>query len=489
MVLTVEDLCQMTEPAIIPVAGKTGLKNKINWVIATDHLNPKQWIRGGEFNLISGWNLQDDPVELVRYIDRLYSCGISGIGFGIGLKFDKIPQVIIERANALQLPICEVPYELSFSRISQIAAENIINERLKKNKRFLESRIVEDAVDGSLTIFDIAMRISATLVCDTRFISLDDTIIAQVLCGQGLTEANYIDKVPDKRAVFSCTPLVNLEVLHKIDSLSTTETAFISEMLLAARIILKRQDAVARERAQLSVDLLSEIYAGHNEPKDLMRKFVILGFALNEKYRIIIIRSPSGILDETFQVISKTLPQHMLIGFENDSGVVLIPEETKENKVNFLLNTLSTLLPNVTIGVSAPYEIKDLSVAVNQAKALSKIKEPGLKYPDHMNIESLLKSLDSVILQNFISTHFTKKLTHELRETIEILLDCGFNIKQTAEKLGVHRHTIRSRIERFSDVTGVDIKIAENRNKIWFLLKLTTTLDDYADLDDRAEHC
>ena len=106
-----------------------------------------------------------------------------------------------------------------------------------------------------------------------------------------------------------------------------------------------------------------------------------------------------------------------------------------------------------------------------------------------MNIESLLKSLDSVILQNFISTHFTKKLTQELRETIEILLDCGFNIKQTAEKLGVHRHTIRSRIERFSDVTGVDIKIAENRNKIWFLLKLTTTLDDYADLDDRAEHC
>ncbi|MBH9974450.1 MULTISPECIES: PucR family transcriptional regulator [Bartonella] len=480
MVLTVEDLCQMTEPAIIPVAGKTRLKNKINWVIATDHPNPKQWIRGGEFNLICGCNLKDNPVELVSYIDRLYSCGISGIGFGIGLKFDKIPQIIIERANALQLPVCEVPYELSFSRISQIAAENIINEQLKKNKRLLESRVIEDAIDGRLTIYDIAMRISSTLVCDTRFISHDDTIIAQVLCGQGPIKANYINEILDRRAVFSCTPTVKLEIIRQVDSLSATETAFISKMLLAARIILTRQDAVARERAQLSIDLLSEIYAGQNKPKDLMRKFAILGFALNAKYRIIVIRSSSGILDETFQILRKTLPQHMLIGFENDNGVVLIPEETKDNKVNFLLSTLCTRLPDVTIGVSSPCEIKDLSAAVNQAKALSKIKEPGLKYPDNMNIESLLKSLDPVILQNYVTTLFTKKLTRELRETIEILLDCGFNIKQAAEKLGVHRHTIRIRIDRFCDVTGVDIKIAENRNKIWFLLKLAKTLDDSA---------
>jgi len=89
-------------------------------------------LRGGEFNLISGWNLAGDACQITHYLDCLYSAAIAGVGFAIGLKFASIPQPLIDRANMLQLPLCEVPYDLGFSKIMQVAAESILVEQAIK---------------------------------------------------------------------------------------------------------------------------------------------------------------------------------------------------------------------------------------------------------------------------------------------------------------------------------------------------------------------
>jgi len=42
MPLIVADLCRMTDLLLVPVVGFSGLSNRISWIIATDHLNPKK---------------------------------------------------------------------------------------------------------------------------------------------------------------------------------------------------------------------------------------------------------------------------------------------------------------------------------------------------------------------------------------------------------------------------------------------------------------
>ena len=64
----------------------------------------------------------------------------------------------------------------------------------------------------------------------------------------------------------------------------------------------------------------------------------------------------------------------------------------------------------------------------------------------------------------------------ELVRTLESFLDADGNVARTAEKLFTHRHTIRYRLERVKELTGLDVGSTDGRERLGLGLKAMRVL-------------
>jgi len=64
----------------------------------------------------------------------------------------------------------------------------------------------------------------------------------------------------------------------------------------------------------------------------------------------------------------------------------------------------------------------------------------------------------------------------ELVRTLETYLDADANVAGTAEKLFTHRHTIRYRLERVKELTGLDVSSTDGRERLSLGLKAMRVL-------------
>jgi DNA-binding PucR family transcriptional regulator len=64
----------------------------------------------------------------------------------------------------------------------------------------------------------------------------------------------------------------------------------------------------------------------------------------------------------------------------------------------------------------------------------------------------------------------------ELVKTLEAFLEADGNVAGTAQRLFTHRHTIRYRLERVRDLSGLDVSSSDGREKLSLGLKAMRVL-------------
>ncbi len=64
----------------------------------------------------------------------------------------------------------------------------------------------------------------------------------------------------------------------------------------------------------------------------------------------------------------------------------------------------------------------------------------------------------------------------DLVQTLETFLDCDGNVAGTAQRLFTHRHTVRYRLERVRDLSGLDVSSTDGREKLGLGLKAMRVL-------------
>ena len=68
----------------------------LTWAHGIDVDDPTPWLTGGELVLTTGLRLARSSREQQAYAERLADAGVAGIGFGVGVRFEKIPRPIID---------------------------------------------------------------------------------------------------------------------------------------------------------------------------------------------------------------------------------------------------------------------------------------------------------------------------------------------------------------------------------------------------------
>ncbi|MHB8695139.1 MAG: PucR family transcriptional regulator [Solirubrobacteraceae bacterium] len=135
--LTVRDLVADLELTV--VAGEAGLELPVRWVHISELPDPTPWLSGGEVLLSTGMQLNTPELQ-GEFVARLSDHHLAALGFGTGFVHSEIPAAIIELAAEREFPVFEVPYELPFIAITELAFTRLVNEQYAVLRRALAAQ-------------------------------------------------------------------------------------------------------------------------------------------------------------------------------------------------------------------------------------------------------------------------------------------------------------------------------------------------------------
>lgn len=301
-----------------------------------------------------------------------------------------------------------------------------------------------------------------------------------------------------------------------------TQTDFISidrAMTIAALEFLNQRSLLEierRHRNDFIGDLLEE---AKTEEKILKQRAHYLGCDLNYNYVALVIdidnflgfaskrskdeESIQEAKDYLFDQITEALhnDEPYIAGTKSDSIILLLshPRRITKEKINSyfkvrsqeILNFVTEKIKefNISIGVGRYYEgipglrksFKEAVQALRVGKSL--FGQNQLVFFDELGIYRLLQQVSNweeceLFYKETVApldVHDTK-FHSELVKTLETFFDCGGNSKQVAQALFVHYNTVLYRIEQIQNITGLDLKSAENRFNLQIGLKIRRIL-------------
>ena len=123
MALTLRGLVAERSLGLRVRAGEEALDRPIGWVHPTDLLDPTPFLEGGELLLTNGLTLDEDTAP--DYVRRLVDAGVAGLGFSVGMSHDRIPAALVKTAAEVGLPLIEVPRPTPFIAITKAVSRAI----------------------------------------------------------------------------------------------------------------------------------------------------------------------------------------------------------------------------------------------------------------------------------------------------------------------------------------------------------------------------
>jgi PucR family transcriptional regulator, purine catabolism regulatory protein len=121
------------------IAGSGGTQNAINGVTIMESPDIADWLKGGELILTSMHSINHfSEKEKKNVIVQLAQKEVSALGIKIRKTEDKIPQVIIDAGNELNIAIIELPREVPFVDIMYPVMEELFSKQVKKLKYYKE---------------------------------------------------------------------------------------------------------------------------------------------------------------------------------------------------------------------------------------------------------------------------------------------------------------------------------------------------------------
>jgi sugar diacid utilization regulator len=126
-----------------------------------------------------------------------------------------------------------------------------------------------------------------------------------------------------------------------------------------------------------------------------------------------------------------------------------------------------------------------LAANVAEARPAADAEDPAvLAFEDTGAYRLLLPAMseDAAELQRFYAetiaplAAYDEQYETELVQTLETFLDADGNVAGSAQRLFTHRHTVRYRLERVRDLTGLDVSSTDGREKLGLGLKAMRVL-------------
>jgi purine catabolism regulator len=537
--ITVQDILEISELNLRLLAGHKSTSNPVRWVHITEVPDPTKWLKGGELLLTTGYSFVGDEEQQVAQIKRLIDHNISGLGFGTGFSFDKVPPAIVQVAEEYGFPLFEVPYHVPFLAITEAVASKIVNEQYSLLQRSL-------AVHEKLTkivleekgLEAILSTLSALVGCSAVLFDFHGVVLCEAAYRRHLGAELVADLwglISDRRAdrqnfalsmdgVGSGVQVYPVVASHRIGAFlavvkdsgdfSEYDRIILHNVVTVTALELVKKKAVAETEKRLAGDFFDELIASDLYEEEIARRLAFFGLAPQSPHLIVLVdiddaeaaageRSEAAALDVKERLhwtVDEFMARHDVLcisASRSDSVVILVqPRKMDAPEVIKLAGELQAvigeMLPeiSVSLGIGRPHrQLTDLRQSYYEASYAIKIRrlkgEPHViaSFDDLGSYGLLLGLQDTLSLQVFYDSvlgklqDYDEQNSSDLVKSLACFLEANGHWGDAAEKLYVHRHTLRYRMKRVEEITGRDLNQSQDRMEFWLALKAKELID------------
>lgn len=119
-------------PDFTVCSGDRGLDNNISTITVMDAPDMYNWMKGNEFLITSGYPFKDCSEKFAYTILKLKDKNVTALGIKISRFIKKLPDIVIETSNSVDLPIINIPDHYAFSDIINPGLTTIINSQYEE---------------------------------------------------------------------------------------------------------------------------------------------------------------------------------------------------------------------------------------------------------------------------------------------------------------------------------------------------------------------
>lgn len=505
MPLTVADVLAMPMLEITLLAGRSGLDNPVRWAHVTELTDPVPWLRGGELVMTVGFGLPGSPAGRVEYVERLSRAGCAALAFALDEHLTEMPDEIVDAASRLGLPLLQVTGRTPFIAVAEAVARWHADERVRGERRAAAAQeaMARAALrHGSLGILRALAEHTdcETLLLDPRGrprISAPEgdrpwhaeaaEAVGRITGPRGSLVVDRGDRVLHVQSLgFTGTPRGWLALSGGPTDWHTRILANQAACLLAIELVglhRARSRAHAQRAAVLSgvldadraalpfaADRLAEICPMPPPPYEVIVAVAGPQVAAGS------LADPA--LDALSDVMGDPAAEETVFVCPRPDGLLLVVPQTTPRLGPALTERLAALTGlEIAAGACGARDVGEIAAAVRHAAALA--AGPGYTHVDDLESWALLRdALDPEGAARFADVVLRPLREHDLRHggtlvaSVRAFLDCGASVEAAARRLGVHRNTMRARLQTAERVCGRDLGKSRDRLELWLALSL-----------------
>ncbi|MBT2500644.1 PucR family transcriptional regulator ligand-binding domain-containing protein [Agromyces sp. ISL-38] len=487
--------------------GAGALAAPVTWAHSSDLPDPTPFLDAGHVLLTTGTQFEADAgagAEFAdAYVGRLRATGIAALGFGTEVIRAGTPEALVAACDAQGLPLFEVPYPTPFIAIVRTVADLLAEDAYARHTWALAAqRAISLAAlrpDGlSATLAELSNRIGAWVGLIDATGSLDREAPAGELGQPALGEVVGEARSMLRRGQRASRTLVAGEstdhpqrmtlqtlggggalrgVLAIGDSAELDQAGreVVTSVIALAGLALEQNRDLDRARGHLRSGLLRGILAGDMSLAERVSA-EMWGPLPAAPVRIAVTDAPAEHVDRLTELLELRVDERggRLFFGRDEERVVLVLEEGDAAIADELAAEFE--LP---VGVSDPVAADGIARAHEQAmRALERARESGagvvaFEEISRQGVLAFLARTDAraVALATLapLAEHDAANGT-DLVATTRAWLEHGGQFDATARQLGVHRHTLRSRIALAERLLGRDLSGFHARADLWAAL-------------------
>lgn len=515
MPLTVEQLCADERLGLRLAGGRAGRRNVIGWAHTSELVDPTEWLEGGELLMTLGLQLSDDVAAQRAYVERLARVGIAGLAFDAGMIHPEIPPAIAAAGDEFGLPVIAIPAPTPFLAISRavisaLTADQVaLVAQISRDQERLASAALLRGSPGVLATLSRAL--SATAITLDAGGELAESAgpgagalarrVSAQLAQRGSRRQRSWSHVDDDGYVIALSLAkstgAGFLAVGGRDRLDTNQRLLVSHAATLLSILLDRpahlHEAEMRLRRLLFRSLLR---SGADVDQGLLR---YVGFTDRQPVTVVafVDTGPARVAESVVDAGVSGLGAPTLV-LANSKGVAILTSARAATDVAKTAQAaLERRLRRVPSGgIGSAGDLSTVLDSYRQALAAARYAaaEPGriLGFGE-LGIFDLLLGTQPRDTLAAIAGSVLRPLdaaAHghpgDLLRTVSEFVAHGGHWEATSASLGVHRHTLRNRIERISTILGRDLTQASERAEVWLALKARELLSLTSAASDEA---
>jgi purine catabolism regulator len=510
MALTVGDLLRTPGFDLRVAAGREGLRGPIRWVHVSELEDPTPWLKGGELLLTTGIGVGKTPARQRAYVDRLAKAGLTGLGFGLGFSFQRVPKAMVEAADKASFPIFEVPYAMPFIAITEAVFSRLVAEQYDVLARSLDAEhsLTRTVLDGQGLPGIVSALIRATGGWAV-LLDLHGAALATVPEAAGKHIPWLWAELQSPRAEGARFSLSLVEggdhvmlqpvaaqgrveaflAIGKRDAFTQFDRIVFSHALSLLAIELSKTRAVSEAERRLKGDLLEQLVSGALDQSEARAALERFGFDLRRPVAVVALtgEEPAERLALACDHVLARRAQAFLTSAREDL-VLAVLQPGAPGLLSGLRAALKERSPGrVLAGSGSLRGYEQLPQAVREAcYALQVCRTEGrveAEFADLGTYQLLLSLQDPQALRTFADSvlapldGYDQGHGGELIASLRAFLERNARWETAAADLFVHRHTLRYRMRKVEELTGRDLSSARDRMEFFLAMRARDLLE------------